>query len=393
MRIAFDAKRALNNFTGLGNHARILLNAMIRDYPQHDYLLYSPKVKTELLNELHGNFELHLPRDRQVGTAQGRSFGMTTALTQPFSILKKGSAWRSWGITSDLVKANVQVYHGVSNELPFNIHRTGIKTVVTIHDLIFLKHTEQYPFIDRQFYTLKTKYAAKHAHRIIAVSEETKRELIQFYNTPAEKIEVIYPSVDISFQTELAFDAGRLAKYKLPTKYILNVGSFFPRKNHKTLIEAFALIKDKIAEDLVLIGSDGSIKKEIEDLITALNLNSRVTMISGVRNEDLPAIYKNASLFVFASLFEGFGAPVLEALFSRVPVIASKGGAIEEAGGSSSIFINPQSAAEIAAGILRVLNDSALKTKMIQDGLLHAQTMTDKVFAERVMTVYRQVCR
>ena len=390
MRIAFDAKRALNNFTGLGNHARILLNAMMRDYPQNNYLLYSPKAKTELLNGLHGNFELHLPGGRQVGTAQGRSFGMTSALTQPFSILKKGSAWRSWGITSDLIKANVQVYHGISNELPFNIHRTGIKAVVTIHDLIFLKHTEQYPFIDRQFYTLKTKYAAKHAHRIIAVSEETKRELIQFYNTPAEKIEVIYPSVYVSFQKETIFNASIIAKYKLPAKYILNVGSFFPRKNHKTLIEAFALIKDTIAEDLVLLGSDGTIKKEIEDLIKARNLSSRVKIISGVSNEDLPAIYQKASLFVFPSLFEGFGAPVLEALFSKVPVIASKGGAIEEAGGPNSLFINPQNANEIAAGILQILTNESLKIKMTEQGFMHAQTMSDKVFAAKVIAVYNQ---
>jgi len=393
MRIGFDAKRALNNFTGLGNHARILLNAMMRDFPENDYLLFSPKAKTELFNELHGKFELRLPGNRQIGAAKGRSYGLSPALVQPFGILKKGSGWRSWGITNDLLKQNIDLYHGVSNELPFNIHRSGIKTVVTIHDLIFLKHIEQYPFIDRQIYKLKTRYAAKHADKIIAVSQETKADLMHFYKVPEEKIEVIYPSVDISFQKDKAPNFSALQKYNLPAKYILNVGSFFPRKNHKRLIEAFALVKDKIEEHLVLVGSDGSIKKEIESFIAENKLGRRVRIISGVGNEDLPALYHRASLFVFPSLYEGFGAPVLEALFSKVPVIASKGGAIEEAGGPNSIFINPNKVEEIAAAILKVSADVTLKREMIASGINHAQSMTDKVFALKVMETYKLISR
>jgi glycosyltransferase involved in cell wall biosynthesis len=369
MRLGFDAKRALNNFTGLGNHARILLNAMMRDFPENDYLLFSPKAKTELFNELQGAFKLHLS-----GTGRG-----------PF---KQGGLWRSWGITNDLLEERVALYHGLSNELPFNIHRSGIKTVVTIHDLIFLKHTEQYPFLDRQIYELKTRYAAKHAHKIIAVSHETKADLVHFYNVPEKKVEVIYPSVDIAFQSNKTPDFTAIEKYKLPAKYILNVGSFFPRKNHSKLIEAFARIKDKIEEDLVLIGSNGSIKKEIETLIAKNQLENRVKIISGATNQDLPAIYQKASAFVFPSLYEGFGAPVLEALFSKVPVIASKGNAIEEAGGPRSLFVDPSSADELAAAILKVLSDSALRKEMIEAGYAHAQKMTDKVFAEKVMGVY-----
>ncbi len=372
MRLAFDAKRALNNFTGLGNHARILLNALMRDFPDNDYLLFSPKAKALLFNELHGDFKLFFP-----GTGK--------------RLFTHRSLWRSFGVTNDLLDEKVELYHGLSNELPLNIHRTSIKTVVTIHDLIFLKHTEQYPFIDRQIYKLKTKYAAKHAHKIIAVSQETKADLMHFYNVPEKKIEVIYPSVDIAFQTGKVADFSVLEKYHLPAKYILNVGSFFPRKNHKKLIEAFALIKEKVAEDLVLIGSGGSIKKEVETFIAENKLRNRVKIIPDVTNEDLPAIYQKASLFVFPSLYEGFGAPVLEALFSKVPVVASKSGAIEEAGGKSSLFIDPTSASEIAAAMLKVLGDSESTKEMIEEGYAHAQNMTDKVFAQKVMGVYKSV--
>lgn len=183
------------------------------------------------------------------------------------------------------------------------------------------------------------------------------------------------------------------AKYKLPAKYILNVGSFFPRKNQRTLIEAFDLIKNKVEEDLVLVGGVGTTRNEIEALIAQKNLTQRVKIISGISNYELPAVYTAASAFVFPSLFEGFGAPVLEALFSKVPVIATRGGAIEEAGGKNTLYISPTNAEEIADALLKVLTNETLRTQMQTSGYAHAQTMSDKVFAEKTMRVYEEVRR
>lgn len=373
MKLGFDAKRALNNSTGLGNHARILLNAMMRDFPEHEYHLFSPKAKDEFFHQLHGDFKIHFPQTKWQQIAN--------------------PLWRSFNIKNALLLNRIDVYHGLSNELPFGIHKTGIATVVTIHDLIFLKHKEQYPWIDRRFYEGKTRYAAKHADRIIAVSEETKRDLIELYGAKEKKITVIYPSVERNFQT--TDDGPQTAeiqnKYRLPSKYILNVGSFFPRKNQKTLIEAFDQVKNKIEEHLVLIGSSGTQKEEIQQLIASKNLTDRVHIVTNVSNEDLPAVYRNASVFVFPSLFEGFGAPVLEALFSKVPVIATKGNAIEEAAGKSSLLINPLSAEEIAEALLQVLSNETLRSEMIAEGYKHAQTMTDATFARKVMEVYQSL--
>lgn len=373
MRLGFDAKRALNNSTGLGNHARILLNALMRDFPDNEYNLFSPKAKDDFFHQLHGDFKIHFPQNKWQQIAN--------------------PLWRSFSIKNDLLRNRIDVYHGLSNELPFGIHKTGIASVITIHDLIFLKHKEQYPWIDRRFYEGKTRYAAKHANHIIAVSEETKRDLIELYGAQEKKISVIYPSVDAAFQTT---DHGQQTtaiqtKYKLPSKYILNVGSFFPRKNQKTLIEAFDKIKGRVEEDLVLVGSSGTQKEEIQQSIAAKNLNDRVHIITNISNEDLPAVYRSASVFVFPSLFEGFGAPVLEALFSKVPVIATKGNAIEEAAGKNSLLINPLFTEEIADGLLQILSNEALRNKMIEEGYRHAQTMTDKVFARKVMEVYRSL--
>ncbi|MCX6198801.1 MAG: glycosyltransferase family 1 protein [Bacteroidetes bacterium] len=374
MKIGFDAKRALNNSTGLGNHARILLNALMRDFPEHEYLLFSPKAKEEYLEQLHGKFNIFFPETKFQKTLH--------------------PLWRSFGIKTDLKRERINLYHGLSNEIPFvTRHSSPVPFVVTIHDLIFLKHTEQYPFVDRKIYELKTRYAAKHADKIIAVSNETKNDLMERYGVEEKKIVVIYPSVDTEFQSEVSPKSEVIQKYKLPAKYILNVGSFFPRKNQRTLIEGFDLIKNKVEEDLVLVGGVGTTRNEIEALIAQKKLTQRVKIISGITNNELPAVYTEASAFVFPSLFEGFGAPVLEALFSKVPVIATKGGAIEEAGGKNSLYVNPTNAEEIADALLRVLTNETLRTQMQARGYAHAQTMSDKVFAEKTMRVYKEVCK
>jgi glycosyltransferase involved in cell wall biosynthesis len=373
MKIAFDAKRMLNNATGLGNHSRILVNALMRDYRDNDYLFFSPKAKEEYIRQLHGDYKLILPATQ-----------FAKAL-HPW--------WRSYGITEQLLADMVDIYHGTSNEIPLNIHRSGIKSVVTIHDLIFLKHKEQYPWVDRQIYTYKTQYAVKHANKIIAVSEETKRDLMEFYKVPESKIAVIYQSIDTRFST-IATDATKLelkAKYDLPEKFILNVGSFYPRKNQLNLIRAFELIKDKTDHHLVLVGSAGSIAAQIKKAIIEAQLQSRVHIINNVSNDDLPTIYRDAALFVFPSLFEGFGMPVLEALTSGLPVVATQGGAVAEAAGPGSLLIDPHDISGIADKILLLLNDKILQKKMREEGVKHAKTMTDTVFARRTMDVYREV--
>ncbi len=362
MTIGFDAKRALNNGSGLGNYSRNLINALTQHFPNDEYLLFSPKAKDEFFHQLSGEFKIILPQ---------------TQLQKSFH-----SFWRSFGIKNDLQKHRVDVYHGLSNEIPFRIPHSAFRTIATIHDLIFLKHKDQYPFTDRQIYQLKTKYAANHAHKIIAVSQQTKNDLIELYGINENKIEVIYPLVDSAFQSS---DIGHQTSQ---SKYILNVGSFFPRKNQRALIQAFDLIKNKVEEDLLLVGGAGNTKAEIEALIANKNLQSRVKILSNVLNQDLPSLYKSASAFVFPSLYEGFGMPIVEALFSQVPVIATKGGCFEEAGGKNSLYINPTSPEEIAEAILKVLNNTNLKTQVIEAGLAHAQTMTAKIVAEKTMHLY-----
>ena len=324
MRIVFDAKRAFVNETGLGNYSRILLNAFMRDFPENEYLLFTPKVKEKLQQELQGNYQLKLPK-----TAIAKAF-------HPY--------WRSFGIVKDLQNTRPEIFHGLSNELPF-FHpisfASKIKKIVTIHDLIFLKHQAQYPFLDRKIYEYKTKYAAQNADHIIVPSIETKNDLMQFYKTEEQKILVVYQScAPIFYETKTEIEKQKVSiKYDLPKKFILNVSSFHPRKNQLQLIKAFEKIKDKVEEKVVLVGNSGKMFSTLQNFIAEKNLQNDVLLLTTVTHEDLPALYQLSSVFVYPSILEGFGIPILEALFSKTPVITSLGGCMEEAGGKNSLYI------------------------------------------------------
>ena len=180
-------------------------------------------------------------------------------------------------------------------------------------------------------------------------------------------------------------------RYALPEKFMLNVSSFFPRKNQKTLIRAFDLIKDKVDENLILVGSGGSERGSILHLIAQMKLEHRIKIISGISNEELPTLYQLASVFVYPSIYEGFGAPVLEALCSRTPVITTSGGCMQEAGGEHSIYIDPHQPEEISDALIRVLRNESLRKEMIDKGYAHALSLTPEIFAEKTMRVYLDV--
>jgi glycosyltransferase involved in cell wall biosynthesis len=372
MRIGFDAKRALNNTTGLGNYARWLLYALQAHYPQPEYFLYSPKAKSELEARLIGAHQFILPETLK-------------AKLWP-------SYWRSVNLADEWHHQKLSLFHGLSNEIPLHSHRQKTPTVVTIHDLIFLKHQAQYSFFDRQLYTLKTKYACRHAAKIIAISEETKQDIIDFYKVSEHKIEVIYPAVDASFVVQSPSVVSKVKqRYALPQKYILNVGSFFARKNQYTLIKAFLMIKDKVEEDLVLVGKSGNTLLELQKIIYDQKLTNRVKILTSVSNEDLPAVYSGASLLAYPSLYEGFGMPVLEAQQCGVPVVATHSGAIAEVAGPHSLVIPPTSAEEVAEKMLAVLTNNSLQEKMRAEGLAFSANFSLQSMAAKTMQLYQSI--
>lgn len=373
MRIGFEAKRAFKNFTGLGNYSRSVIQILAHRYPENQYFVYSP----DLVKNSRTEFLFHLKNG--------------TIRTAPFKFFK--SFWRSKGVIKDLSKDQVEIYHGLSHEIPSGLKNKGIKSVVTIHDLIYLRYPQYFKPIDRKIYDLKFRSACKHADRIIAISEQTKKDIIHFFGTDKNKIEVVYQGCDSIFyhpsSTENLTEVQ--LKYQLPNDYLLCVGTLENRKNQLLILNALLhLPKDT---QLVLVGKSTPYEQILRDFIFTNSLENRVKIISNVDFTDLPAIYQQAKIFIYPSIFEGFGIPILEALNSGVPVIAAKGSCLEEAGGPNSLYIQPNEELELSKAISRILDDESFRTEMIEKGKQFALNFREENIAKNLMRVYQKTIK
>ena len=371
MRIGFDAKRAFFNNTGLGNYSRDSIRLLSQFYTDNKYFLYTPK-NTK-------NSRLSFLKDRD-----------NTFIRTPQSLLNKAlkSYWRSKSIVRDLFTNKIDIYHGLSHELPLGIEKTSIKTVVTIHDLIFIRYPHLFRLIDRKIYNKKFKSACLRANKIIAVSQQTKQDIIDFFFIPEEKIEVVYQGCNKVFQDEISENIKQetLAKHNLPENYLLYVGSIEARKNLLTLLKALKELPEK---KLVVIGNGKAYKIKCLRFISKHNLSDRVAFLNGLTLEEMAAIYQSAQLLVYPSIFEGFGIPILEALFSKIPVITSKDGCFAEAGGPTTKYINPLSVNQMKEAILEIQNSTELQKQMITKGFKYAQNFRDEKIAINLMQVYK----
>jgi glycosyltransferase involved in cell wall biosynthesis len=371
MHIGYDAKRAFLNNTGLGNYSRWLINAMATHQPENSYGLYTP----------HTRDNVHLKLLRGLKN--------TRVNTPAQSWLS--AWWRTKGVVKNLVQDGVQLYHGLSHELPLGIRQSGIKSVLTVHDLIFMRFPPYYGWINRNIYKSKIKYACKAANHIIAISEKTKQDLMELLQVDEAKISVAYQNCDFAFSLHQG-DAHKKAvskKYQLPKKYLLTVGTIEERKNLLTLVKA--LLHTRIAMPLVVVGKPTAYLKKVQAFIDAHQLNSRVMFLHQVTFEDLPAVYQLANAFVYPSRYEGFGIPVLEAIKSGVPVIAAKGSCLEEAGGPHSLYFNPDDEQELAQKINQVWNSPTLRQQMATNGFTYARQFNDEALAGQLMHIYQNV--
>jgi len=368
MKIGFDAKRAFHNNTGLGNYSRFVMEGLLKYFPKNEYLAYSP------------------PRPRR-----GSLFDedLIALKTPPSGV--RGLFWRSCFIKNDLQRDGIQLYHGLSNELPFGKMPSGIKTVVTIHDLIFERYPKLYPFFDTLIYKFKFRKACKNADAIVAVSEQTKRDIIDFYGINPAKIHVIYQNCDVAFQEKLNRDFLEKVKekYQIKKKYILSVGTIIERKNQAMLVAAFHKLNLSNFE-LILVGGHSTYQDQIEKYIEE-NQVHQVKILNNMPFQDLPAIYQGAVLFVYPSFFEGFGIPIVEALHSGVPVVAATGSCLEEAGGDGALYANPLQIDDLADKILEVLVNKNLKNQLIEAGQKHIKQFSAERVAKQLDELYRKL--
>lgn len=372
MHIAFDAKRAFLNSSGLGNYARTLIKSLNTYHPENQYTLFTPRTSQTDFHKIVSNQS-------------------TITIQEPESFIDKKlrARWRSYGITPMLNEKQVNVYHGLSNELPFNIQQFKGKKIVTIHDLIFLRYPQLYPFIDRKIYNKKFRHACDAADVIIAISKETKNDIEKHYFIPESKIKVVYQSCDELYYRELSAHTTEKVqkKYALPSEYLLYVGTIEERKNLLTLVKALNEINDI---PLVVVGNKKNYFNKVMEYITANQLEQRVHFIENAGHDELPAIYSNAKIFIFPSFFEGFGIPIIEALTSKVPVITTAGGCFPEAGGPDTIYIDPHNAAALAEQITFLLNSETTRKQMAEKGFQYAQRFHPKNCVEQLMKIYSE---
>lgn len=364
MKIAFDAKRFFHNTSGLGNYSRDLVRILSQYEPDNEYLLLN-KNKSE-----RGKDILDRPNVKFVETS-------------------KGSLSRQLKMGKDAQKQGADIFHGLSGELPLKWDRKPIKKIVTIHDLIFVRYPQYYSFFDRKIHFWKFKKAAAVADKIIAISEQTKRDIIQFLQVPESKIEVIYQGCHKAFKEQQTPEQIQAAKdkFKLPERFILNVGTIEDRKNLLNVVKA---IKDT-GIPLVVVGKKTKYFQKIENFLKKNKMEKQVSFLEGVSMDELAVIYKLADIFVYPSFFEGFGIPVIEALFSKTVVVTSNTSCLPEAGGKDSVYIDPNNDLDIRAKIKFLWDNESERKRRVEKGFEFVQQFNDEPIAKNLMNLYQKI--
>ncbi len=371
--IGFDAKRIVGNGTGLGNYGRTLVNSLAHLPAGPTLRLYAPDSGRD---DLRLQVEAH---ERVEFVYSGRKLRICQDL------------WRSRGIVNDLVNDGIPLFHGLSGELPAGIRRAGIRTLVTIHDLIFLRHPEYYHWIDVQLYKRKFYRTLREADRIVAISECTKRDILHYSDFPADRIDVIYQSCGTAFHAPVSEEkiAEVKRKYQLPDRYMLQVGSIEERKNLMLAAQSLSLLPPDL--HLVAVGRPTNYARQVADYAAHHGLAPRLHLLHGIPNDDLPAIYQGAQLFVYPSRYEGFGIPIIEAIQSGLPVVAATGSCLEEAGGPHCLYVDPDDVAGMAQAVSQYLTDKPFRDDAVAQSRSFVRRFENADVAQSMMDEYAKL--
>ena len=373
MRIGFDAKRAFFNQRGLGNYSRDTIRVLSNSCLGNQHFLYVPRQENRIAFDYNSdNCHLRFPE------------GI-------YSTKWLSSWWRTSKICKDIEKDELDIYHGLSHELPYGIEKTGVKTVVTMHDVIFLKNPELFPLFDRYSFKKKYIHGCRTADRIIAVSEQTKSDLVEYMGEKEERIDVVYQGCNPMFHRPIGEERllSTKQKYNLPSEFMLIVCAVERRKNHELILKAMR--DPKVELPLVVVGRPSDYQRQLQTLVHEYRLEKRVLFFNDVKQEDLPAIYKLAKIFVYPSLFEGFGIPIIEAMTVGTPVITSKGSCFKETGGDAARYVSTDNADELSEAIISILSQEDTIREMREAGFRHVSKFSDENIARNIMNTYKKI--
>ncbi len=378
MRIGIDCRTILNpeggELAGVGHYTFNLVHQLIEQYPDVEFVLF---------------FDARMSRQSVLQFSQAN----VRIKFFPFSTYGKflPIAYSQLLVAASISRARLDIFHAPANIIPLGYRKPS---VVTIHDLAIYHHPEWFP--SQMFSTrLLVPQSVKQARRIICVSEATKRDVMDVFGIVAEKISVVPEAADTAtLPLHDQYDDVR-AIYGLPERYVLFVGTLEPRKNIHVLLQAWHRLTTSQPEvvkgvQLVLAGGVGYHGKEILTQIQSLSLTDSIKHLGYIHHNHKVALLQQAAVFVFPSLYEGFGIPVLEAMQLGVPVVASNAGSIPEVAGSAAHLVDPQHIDGFVAGLQRVLTDRAYADDLRQRGKDQAEEFSWHLTAEATMEVYQQ---
>lgn len=372
--IGFDAEYAYIGSSELGSYGRYIVSALAASCDKTTYFrMYAPN------QEENADYEAltKLPNVESM-TPDGRWWRKMSAL------------WHVAKVSWDARHGNVELYHGLSNKLPWGLSHNNIRSIVTIHNLGFLRATHSNPIM-RQIRRLRLKSACHRADRIIAISECTKQDIVEWLDIDPDKIDVVYHGCHARYGEPV--DEARITeareRYRLPDKYLLTVGTHKSYKNIELAFEALATLPDDI--HLVVVGNHTPYTEELRNEIERLNIESRVLMPSGVAEEDMPAVYAAAEMLLCTSRHEGFSTPIVEAMSIGIPVIAVHGTCHEEAGGKAAIYVSPDDSEELTDNINVIMGSESLRHRMITEGKEQVMRFRPEVAAYNILNCYKRI--
>lgn len=370
MKIAINTLGPSSLKTGIGNYVVNLVNWLARLDTINEYCILSNESNSAFFDVKNKNFHtIVLPKYTKI------------------KILR--IFWEQLRLPFLLKKMNIDLLHSPGFVAPL-IKTT--KSVVTIHDMTFFSHQEKHTKSKVWYFKNMIPLSAKRADAIIADSDNTKKEISKYLEIPRSKITTVYLGVSKEFKQINKKNARAILrkKYSIENKFILFVGMIEPRKNLLKLVDAFLHIKVPLLK-LVIVGQKGWHTKELFETIKELNLENEVLFPGYVPDGDLVLFYNAAEVFVYPSLYEGFGIPVLEAMACGCPVVTSNVSSLPEIAENAALLVNPLNVNELAKSVHKILKDSTIRDALINRGLRRAKEFTWDKTAHKTLDVYYQV--
>ncbi len=371
MLIYLDVSAAVHRRAGLGRYAESLTRALVAADPDRYGLFYNRERSIEPLDGLE-----HLPtRTVALGYKPWRMLVWLGQLAR---------------IGFDRLLPDGALFHATEHLL---LPLRSIPTVLTVHDLIFRHLPDHHKPLNRWYLNLTMPLYCRRATRIIAISRHTRDDLVASYGLPPEKIDVVYEAAAPHFRPQPPEKVAAVrARYGLPERYILSVGTIEPRKNLTRFLTVFErAYREGATEGWVIVGKRGWLYGDFFARLERSPVRDAVLFPGYVPDEDLPAVYAGAQALAFPSLYEGFGLPVLEAMACGTPVLASRGSSIPEVGGAAALYFDPLDTDGMTETLLRLLRDPTLREEMRERGLAQARRFSWSKAAAETAAVYRAV--